>query len=413
MKLATFTVVAGICLGGTLATAADGPARFWITASKIQPFVNAPTIEAPIGVERTLYIWGRPATNGDGSFKTLQNFSLNLVVPAARLLINPMDLMSAPVDPVVDFLDHRIVVHNPEFVPGQKRFQFAYDSTHGPPEDNRTLVSNASPVQVSSSDCTPPEIGACTPDGIGTVFNVESGDDSGGDIQGFSFPVPIDGITGVGIAPGECAAFEFCPVNESSPAAWLIAEVGFKTVRPSGINPYFLQIGRSGMNHRNETSDETYVMFSPSGDSPEFKYHASVFALPSDLQNTHENENPHVLIRALPANEPGDYDRNGIVNAADYDLWRQSFGQLVVPPGTGADGSGNGTIDAADYVVWRDRRGISAGGGALIGGGSTSTGSVSAPEPSSSILSFGLLFLFLTRDLLRPAILRGSKAQVL
>lgn len=67
---------------------------------------------------------------------------------------------------------------------------------------------------------------------------------------------------------------------------------------------------------------------------------------------------------------PGDYDRNGAVNAADYDAWRATLGSPVAVPGDGADGNGNGVIDAADYVLWRDRTTSPA----------TST-SAAAPEP--------------------------------
>ena len=55
-----------------------------------------------------------------------------------------------------------------------------------------------------------------------------------------------------------------------------------------------------------------------------------------------------VFIPALP----GDYTREGKVDARDYVLWRDT-------PGTsatffsGADGDGSGTIDGGDYGVWR------------------------------------------------------------
>jgi hypothetical protein len=48
----------------------------------------------------------------------------------------------------------------------------------------------------------------------------------------------------------------------------------------------------------------------------------------------------------------GDYNANGVVDAADYAFWRDAVG-ATVPPFTGADGSGNGTVDQADYDVWR------------------------------------------------------------
>ncbi|MEN1679296.1 MAG: family 10 glycosylhydrolase [Planctomycetota bacterium] len=49
----------------------------------------------------------------------------------------------------------------------------------------------------------------------------------------------------------------------------------------------------------------------------------------------------------------GDYDRNGVVDLADYEAWRAAFNQEV-SPGSGADGNGDGRVDAADFTIWRD-----------------------------------------------------------
>ena len=52
----------------------------------------------------------------------------------------------------------------------------------------------------------------------------------------------------------------------------------------------------------------------------------------------------------------GDYDFNGVVDAADYELWSDQYGATTPQPvDVGeADGNGDGRIDAADYTVWRD-----------------------------------------------------------
>jgi hypothetical protein len=47
----------------------------------------------------------------------------------------------------------------------------------------------------------------------------------------------------------------------------------------------------------------------------------------------------------------GDYNQNGVVDAADYVVWRKSLGANV-PAFLGADGNGNGTVDEPDYIVW-------------------------------------------------------------
>lgn len=56
----------------------------------------------------------------------------------------------------------------------------------------------------------------------------------------------------------------------------------------------------------------------------------------------------------------GDYNNNQVVDAADYTVWQDTFGDLVTP-GTGADGNNDGVIDAADYTVWQDNFGNTTG----------------------------------------------------
>jgi subtilisin family serine protease len=48
----------------------------------------------------------------------------------------------------------------------------------------------------------------------------------------------------------------------------------------------------------------------------------------------------------------GDYNRDGIVDQADYNLWRKATGQTVTPY-SGADGNGDGVVNQGDYDVWR------------------------------------------------------------
>ncbi|MEM9186553.1 MAG: dockerin type I domain-containing protein [Planctomycetota bacterium] len=52
----------------------------------------------------------------------------------------------------------------------------------------------------------------------------------------------------------------------------------------------------------------------------------------------------------------GDYNFDGEVDAADYQLWRAQFGETAPQPVDigEADGNRDGRIDAADYTVWRD-----------------------------------------------------------
>ena len=81
----------------------------------------------------------------------------------------------------------------------------------------------------------------------------------------------------------------------------------------------------------------------------------------------------------------GDYNQDGVVDAADYILWRDTLGQSGI--GLAADGSGNGTVDMADYTMWQANLGAT---------GSGSGASVGVPEPSSialaaiGLMAFGL-----------------------
>ena len=52
----------------------------------------------------------------------------------------------------------------------------------------------------------------------------------------------------------------------------------------------------------------------------------------------------------------GDYTRNGVVDAADYVIWRKTLG-TTVNANSGADGSGNGNVGPEDYGVWRSHFG--------------------------------------------------------
>jgi hypothetical protein len=75
----------------------------------------------------------------------------------------------------------------------------------------------------------------------------------------------------------------------------------------------------------------------------------------------------------------GDYNRDGMVDQADYNLWRKTTGQTVVPYAS-ADGNGDGLINQADYDIWRTNFGRTlpgAGAGSVLAldGGSSSQSS--------------------------------------
>lgn len=88
--------------------------------------------------------------------------------------------------------------------------------------------------------------------------------------------------------------------------------------------------------------------------------------------------------------EFGDYNADGIVDAEDYTVWRDLFGNAGAA-GQAADGDGNGVVGRPDYLVWRNHFGqtVSAGSGAGSHGDS-----IAVPEPSALLLSLlGIQFV--------------------
>ncbi|MCA9184487.1 MAG: hypothetical protein R3E01_03385 [Pirellulaceae bacterium] len=78
---------------------------------------------------------------------------------------------------------------------------------------------------------------------------------------------------------------------------------------------------------------------------------------------------------------PGDYNGNGIVDAADYTIWKDSFGSAS---DLAADGNGDGVVDAADYTVWKDNFGLAGG----------MTFSIAVPESSClTLMSLAAAFV--------------------
>lgn len=94
-----------------------------------------------------------------------------------------------------------------------------------------------------------------------------------------------------------------------------------------------------------------------------------------------------------PMDQPGDYNRDDVVDAADYVLWRNTLGQINPPPlkgGIGADGDAYHRVDAPDYDLWKAYFGTAAPGS---GRGAIT----SIPEPSTFVLLFGVAVVFQRR----------------
>ncbi len=92
------------------------------------------------------------------------------------------------------------------------------------------------------------------------------------------------------------------------------------------------------------------------------------------------------ILLPTPAGQIGDYNNNGIVDAADYTVWRNNVGQ----PGTTLQhrdpNNGTGVVSQDDYNSWKANFGAGGGAGGVGGG--------AVPEPGTvalALVAMGLL----------------------
>jgi hypothetical protein len=93
--------------------------------------------------------------------------------------------------------------------------------------------------------------------------------------------------------------------------------------------------------------------------------------------------NGFAYMRAEPPGVPiptGDYNGDNEVDAADYVVWRNTFGLSADPHGSGADGNGNGMIDDGDYTFWLEKFGNA------VPAASASIALQATPEPATILL---------------------------
>jgi hypothetical protein len=92
----------------------------------------------------------------------------------------------------------------------------------------------------------------------------------------------------------------------------------------------------------------------------------------------------------------GDFNRDGIVDGADYVFWRKQKGQSVAR-GTNGDSNFDGQVTDADYIIWRAHVGQPAGIGS----------STTIPEPTGFVLV--MIALISVRN--RSRLLRGCSSR--
>jgi hypothetical protein len=264
----------------------------------------------------TIFVWGRPDAG-----ESLVNLSLNLVAET-QPICNP----GCSTPNAIAFTS--ATIFNPVFVPVVRRFEYVYDSTVNPP------------VPITANRV----------DGMG------------------GFTVLNGGIPAVGVgSPADS-------LRDAANNSWLIAQVNYNAFA-TGVNSethLYLEIGPIGMNYDGESTDFHSVIFGDASDVALVD-----IEVPAGDDFIHPNRNVHfgnydALILPRPP-LPGDADRNGVVEQADYTIWRANFGSTTQ---LAADYNNSGSVDAADYVIWRKYLGQSVGSGLAL----------AAPEPSAAVL---------------------------
>jgi hypothetical protein len=87
------------------------------------------------------------------------------------------------------------------------------------------------------------------------------------------------------------------------------------------------------------------------------------------------------VVGYLGLSVPGDFNLDGVANAADYTVWRDTLGSTTLLI---ADQSANSIIDSPDYAAWAQAYG---GGGGAIG----VTLSAAVPEPQALVLAVAMV----------------------
>jgi hypothetical protein len=93
--------------------------------------------------------------------------------------------------------------------------------------------------------------------------------------------------------------------------------------------------------------------------------------------------NPTDVQLVVVSDLPGDYNQNGVVDAADYAVWRDHLGQMFTLSGEKPLAATPGVVDQEDYDFWKAKFGLSVGSGSSAG---ASPSVASVLEPASMAL---------------------------
>jgi hypothetical protein len=125
--------------------------------------------------------------------------------------------------------------------------------------------------------------------------------------------------------------------------------------------------------------DTITLISSLGGVIDEFDHLAQPAGLPSGLQFALDYQPQFVRVMVVEQ-FAGDYNYDGVVDAADFTVWRDSLGSNTL---LAADGNLNNMVDAGDYDIWKMHFGDTAGSGAAL--------NQAVPEPGCLLLLSSLI----------------------
>ena len=107
-------------------------------------------------------------------------------------------------------------------------------------------------------------------------------------------------------------------------------------------------------------------------------YYPDAVTLQSLLAVTGNMWDPMAVLQ--PGLLPGDYNHDGIIDAADYTIWRNHLGQSFTLSNENPAAMTPGLVDAEDYAFWKSNF------GETLGSGSSATSMANIPEPTTMVL---------------------------
>ena len=90
-------------------------------------------------------------------------------------------------------------------------------------------------------------------------------------------------------------------------------------------------------------------------------------------------DDPEGLRELVPWPAAGDFNSDGLVDAADLDLWKEGFGMASGATRDDGDADGDGDVDGADFLQWQT----------AFSSGSSAAATGVVPEPSTTALLCG------------------------